>query len=420
MAVLIEETAGGSEDTVFQGLIDAETPDAEKLLQVIQFMMDKKMRLKGEKEPPQQTGKNAQNNSMDEWEQLIAHADKLFARGIELDEQKRYYYAVRYFEKALEVHHVDAILKLALYYEIGRGVRKDKKRALELYETALNHGSEEAVFLVGQLLEKMGELEKAKEYYEDGKDSGCECCTARLTVLNQTPPVRTKPGPNFKEAMDLYHGLNGVVMDRTAAVEKLYQCVEEDTVDCIKAKTFLGIMSKWRMSEVYNCSTACRKWYDEFVSKRLSFKRWYELEEMIVKPTKKLCSFHKNGHFERICTGSESSFKNSISKSYERKFILRWTQGWEIANTDGIPVEIGMCACLEILHCYTNRLTSLPKEVGQCTHLQYLDCSNNQLTSLPKEVGQYTQLKHLRCGDNCFMSLPEEIKQLEGVSIFRP
>eukprot|EP01135_Chromosphaera_perkinsii_P011561 Nk52_evm1s2448 gene=Nk52_evmTU1s2448 len=64
------------------------------------------------------------------------------------------------------------MLKLAKYYEIGRGVEKDKQRAVQVYKHALKHGSEEAMFLVAQLLEKMGESERAKEYYEEGADSG--------------------------------------------------------------------------------------------------------------------------------------------------------------------------------------------------------------------------------------------------------
>eukprot|EP01135_Chromosphaera_perkinsii_P001176 Nk52_evm15s160 gene=Nk52_evmTU15s160 len=42
----------------------------------------------------------------------------------------------------------------------------------------------------------MGESERAKEYYEEGADSGCEKCTARLTTLKQIPP--TPPTQNVE------------------------------------------------------------------------------------------------------------------------------------------------------------------------------------------------------------------------------
>eukprot|EP01135_Chromosphaera_perkinsii_P011235 Nk52_evm16s2367 gene=Nk52_evmTU16s2367 len=344
-----------------------------------------------------------------DFKQMISKSRTFYNQALALEEEKEYYFASRLYEKAIELHHVGAMLKLAMYYERGHGVRLDKNQALKLYEKALDHGSGPAKLLAGSLLEKMGEKEKAKEYYEEGKDEGCEKCSSRLTALTQraTPPPSKTGRSKFQMALDLYHGLNGVEMDRIAAVKTMLECATEKEE---RAKTFLAIMSKFGMDEVstwytgFEQNSKIKNWYSEFVKKRPPFKFWDELEEMIVLPRPTLGGvFGEKGTFE-LCDENESTFV-----THHHNCAFKYALGWNSARLTCIPAEIGLCSKLEILFCSENKLQSLPKELGECTFLQRLRCPRNKLTKLPKELWNCKALKELDFKSNSVITLPREL-----------
>ena len=84
-------------------------------------------------------------------------------RGEKLYAEQNYGAAMKLFEKAADKGNEDAMLKLGLMYETGKGINQDYKKALEFYDRARRLGSQEGESRYGSL----------KEYMEEPSDSLC-------------------------------------------------------------------------------------------------------------------------------------------------------------------------------------------------------------------------------------------------------
>jgi len=69
-----------------------------------------------------------------------------------------------------------------------------------------------------------------------------------------------------------------------------------------------------------------------------------------------------------------------------------------------LPSTITSFKAVEIIHCSSNRLTSV-KELAEMPNLRIIDCSDNQITSLD-DLKILTKLRKLRCSNNCLKNLP--------------
>ena len=84
-------------------------------------------------------------------------------RGEKLYAEQNYGAAMKLFEKAADKGNEDAMLKLGLMYETGKGINQEYKKALEFYDRARRLGSQEGESRYGSL----------KEYMEEPSDSLC-------------------------------------------------------------------------------------------------------------------------------------------------------------------------------------------------------------------------------------------------------
>lgn len=86
-----------------------------------------------------------------------------YRRGEKLYAEQNYGAAMKLFEKAADKGNEDAMLKLGLMYETGKGITADYKKALEFYDRARRLGSQEAESRYGSL----------HKYMEAPSDSAC-------------------------------------------------------------------------------------------------------------------------------------------------------------------------------------------------------------------------------------------------------
>ena len=84
-------------------------------------------------------------------------------RGEKLYAEQNYGAAVKQLEKAADKGDTNALVKLGLMYETGKGIDQDYKKALEFYDRARRLGSQEGESRYGSL----------KEYMEEPSDSLC-------------------------------------------------------------------------------------------------------------------------------------------------------------------------------------------------------------------------------------------------------
>ena len=75
---------------------------------------------------------------------VLNNAAFQYHRGEKLYEEQNYGAAMKLFEKAADKGNEDAMLKLGLMYETGKGITADYKKALEFYDRARRLGSEDA------------------------------------------------------------------------------------------------------------------------------------------------------------------------------------------------------------------------------------------------------------------------------------
>ena len=65
-------------------------------------------------------------------------------------ETQNYEKALKHYNIAENLGHVEALCCIGLLYQYGRGVSKDEELAIEYYNKAKELGSANAVFLIGQ------------------------------------------------------------------------------------------------------------------------------------------------------------------------------------------------------------------------------------------------------------------------------
>lgn len=86
---------------------------------------------------------------------VLNNAAFQYHRGEKLYEEQNYGAAVKQLEKAADKGDTNALVKLGLMYETGRGVPKDNSKAIEFYDRARKLGNEEAESRYGQLKSAM-------------------------------------------------------------------------------------------------------------------------------------------------------------------------------------------------------------------------------------------------------------------------
>ena len=91
----------------------------------------------------------------------------LFEEGIEFYQAEKYAEAYKCFENAAENGNADAMYRIALHYDLGRGVGQDNIKAVEWCEKAAELGVGDAMFTIGQ-------------YYYDGSGVERDLTKARM------------------------------------------------------------------------------------------------------------------------------------------------------------------------------------------------------------------------------------------------
>lgn len=108
-------------------------------------------------------------------EEMTSHEKILWVSGINGDPDGQYYIAnnyylrnqqseaIKWYQKAAEQGHTEALKDLAECYEMGRGVAVNKKMAMELYKRAAEKGDKHAQFVLD--LEKESPLKQEMQQY---------------------------------------------------------------------------------------------------------------------------------------------------------------------------------------------------------------------------------------------------------------
>lgn len=84
--------------------------------------------------------------------EVAISGQQLFEQASQLIEQKKIARGVDLLHKSAEHQHLNAILELASFYELGLGVIQNDKKAIEYYERAVKMGSSTARFNLALLL----------------------------------------------------------------------------------------------------------------------------------------------------------------------------------------------------------------------------------------------------------------------------
>lgn len=77
--------------------------------------------------------------------------------------QNNYAFAVKYFQKAVDNGITGGYTSLGLCYANGFGVVKDKEKAKELLQVAIDQGDEEAAKIYNDIIKKEGYIDMAKK-----------------------------------------------------------------------------------------------------------------------------------------------------------------------------------------------------------------------------------------------------------------
>ena len=91
---------------------------------------------------------------------------------------KNYYQAQKFFTKACKLGNGDSCASLGSLYSVGAGVKKDLKKAKELYQLGCNMKSGLGCFFMGEINYKKENYFKAFDFYKKSCDlgykEGCE------------------------------------------------------------------------------------------------------------------------------------------------------------------------------------------------------------------------------------------------------
>ena len=83
-------------------------------------------------------------------------------RGVPVD----YAQAKGYFERAVELYNYWGYRGLGKLYATGRGVPRDEAKAKDYYLKGAENGDQEAMFLLGETLERAGDIAGARQWYQ--------------------------------------------------------------------------------------------------------------------------------------------------------------------------------------------------------------------------------------------------------------
>ena len=91
-------------------------------------------------------------------------ADELFERGFSAELSELYSEAVRYYEKAAQAGHAEAMFRLGRCYLLGQGVEKDCPKCLEWYLKSAEAGYTTAMVLAGRVYDKYSTNTQASDF----------------------------------------------------------------------------------------------------------------------------------------------------------------------------------------------------------------------------------------------------------------
>jgi TPR repeat protein len=128
--------------------------------------------------------------------------------------------ALAWYRKAADAGSADALVDLGMLHEQGWGVSADQDAALALYRAAAARGSAEGMAAAGQLLQRRGEHEAAREWYLRGAANGSAEAMNNLGVL--------------------YHEGLGVRRDRGEAIRWFRRAAETGSVVAAENLRALG------------------------------------------------------------------------------------------------------------------------------------------------------------------------------------
>lgn len=121
------------------------------------------------------------------------HVDAMYKVGMLYEKgrglKRDFHQAFTWYEQAAKQGHSDAQYALALLYQRGRGVRQDYELAINWYVQAAFNGQPEAAYALGSIFQRgrgvNKDLSRAKEYYGQACDYGLQKGCDAYRRLNQ-------------------------------------------------------------------------------------------------------------------------------------------------------------------------------------------------------------------------------------------
>lgn len=151
------------------------------------------------------------NAAVAELIKTLGHTE--FQLGIQNVAANELHSAVAHFKSAAVHHHSGGIFNLGVCYELGVGVSKNKKNAMECYRAAANLGHEKALYNMGVFyahghggLKKNREI--AKAYFEEAGKKGVNRAVKMLRASQQSRAQGNKCTLKSEKTISLEEGQN--------------------------------------------------------------------------------------------------------------------------------------------------------------------------------------------------------------------
>ena len=125
-------------------------------------------------------------------------AYNLWEKGCEATDAGDYVRGVRLFRKAVSLGNVSAIHDLALAYDEGKGVKKNKLKALKLYKIAARLGNDISFNNIAILYREWGNIDRTRFWFKKGLTSGDYDCAVDLAKSYLSLESRI----NFRRALE--------------------------------------------------------------------------------------------------------------------------------------------------------------------------------------------------------------------------
>lgn len=106
--------------------------------------------------------------------------------------EQDYDQAIKFFKKAADEGHVDALYKLGEMYAKGHGVPQDCQKAFEWVQKAADEGHVDALYELGAMYEYGKDYKKALEYFKKAADQGHMIAQVKLSDLEES--IHGAPG----------------------------------------------------------------------------------------------------------------------------------------------------------------------------------------------------------------------------------